>query len=81
MNDPHSYEWKHPDDDGELVKCQHCEGMGKQDGPGGQEECCHCNGHGERLFDHDETKCPECGVYRTGGEVCEGCLAYREHQR
>jgi ribosomal protein L32 len=25
-------------------------------------------------------KCPECGVYDTGGSVCEGCEAYREHQ-
>lgn len=75
----------------ELIKCHHCEGTGEQDGPGGQEPCCHCGGKGERVFDHpddaevarDESRerCCECGVYPADHKgVCEGCLAYREHQ-
>lgn len=81
--DPRGDEFKHPDgnEDGDWLRCPHCDGMGLVNGPGGKEECCHCHGKGERWFDRDEGKCPECGVYRTGGEVCEGCLAYREHLR
>lgn len=39
------------DIDGEWIRCEHCDGIGTQDGPGGQEPCCHCNGKGERFFD------------------------------
>ena len=41
-------------DDGELMKCPHCEGLGTQDGPGGKEPCCHCDGEGERWVDEEE---------------------------
>ena len=35
------------DIDGEWEECKHCEGTGRQPGPGGEEECCHCRGRGE----------------------------------
>ncbi len=40
--------------EGEWVRCQHCEGMGIVQGPGGREPCCHCCGRGERWVDSCE---------------------------
>lgn len=39
------------DIDGEWETCTHCDGTGKQPGPGGEEECCHCFGRGEVWLD------------------------------
>jgi len=78
--------------DTEIVRCPHCDGDGTQEGPGGLEPCCHCHGKGEQVFGSPDDadvarasvseKCRECGVYPTDHKgVCEGCLAYREHQQ
>ena len=37
--------------DGEWFGCNHCDGTGKQEGPGGDEDCCHCRGKGEVWID------------------------------
>ena len=82
-SDPRSNEWTHPEGNEDAIQNEPCAHCGLHFGPehytdnrGADNVCDACKRH-----IREREKCPECDLYVTGGEVCEGCLAYREHLR